>query len=60
MKLCCPGCQGKGRKLITPEGEESYNGVLDQFSARYPNIKVIGYDIDGRKLILKGGKPITK
>ncbi|MFC7441172.1 deaminase domain-containing protein [Laceyella putida] len=56
-KRACASCQGQGRKLITEEGEDVYNGVIDQFSEMYPNIEVVVYDAEGRKLILKGGKP---
>ena len=59
-KRTCSSCQGQQRIKHTKEGIESYDGVIDQFSKRYPMLEVIVYDGEGRKLILKAGKPLTK
>ncbi|MBN2910564.1 DUF4244 domain-containing protein [Polycladomyces sp. WAk] len=59
----CPGCQGQNRQYINPDGstrDDPYYGVIDQFSKRHPNIEVIVYDGEGRKLVLMGGKPVTQ
>ncbi|WP_419179848.1 hypothetical protein [Polycladomyces zharkentensis] len=61
-RKACPGCQGQNRQYINPDGstrDEPYFGVIDQFSKRHPNIEVIVYDGEGRKLVLMGGKPVT-